>query len=848
MSDKRPIVSSIRVVPKDPEILQRKTGSAGEIYYDATVESLRLFDGTTQGGFDLARSDLDNVPVATLRNSISDANISTVRYTVTISGPVSPDTGNKYRIDGVYKPELTFVVGYRYIFDQTDLTNVYYPNANGTTVNRHPLNFSSDNLSGVLGGGTAYTTNVVYKLSGEVVTYAVYNSAAYDTATSRTVEITVTSTTPSTLYYWCYQHLAMGNSISASDPGTGSGTGDRLINGGYHVVLENNGTVSLPEGGKLGNVQGQEVGWNFDGIDLYAPNTLDYVQLNYNNDFFAYIERKGATNFGYFVADLGAGNDWVFDGETGTTSFPAFTFPGTDGTVNQVLTTNGSGTLAWTSLPNIFSTIAVAGQSNVVADTTSDTLTLAAGTGMTITTNSGTDTITLASTVQSFNSIEVAGQDTIEAAGINQPLTIVGTGGINLITDGNTNTLTIEATTNVTASFTSIAVAGQSNVVADGEADTLTLVAGPNITITTTPGTDSITISASTGGGGPSGVSSGTAAQLAYYASTGAVVEATGANLTWDGSVLRVNGSPVITSATEKTFNFYIAADDSTIVTVRENESVKFIGGTGITTASDAEGNITITATATAPNVFQTIAVSGQTNVVADAASDTLTFSAGTGITITTDATTDTITITNSSPNTTQNVFSTIAVTGQSNVVADSTTDTLTLIAGTNVTITTDATNDSVTINASYQNFSDLTDVSLVGSGLSGDNLTVDKIAYPAIAMLKVTNDGQIYNINSHYTGNNPTIYAISGTTIAFNLNVNGHPFLIQTAAGANYNTGLIHVAFDGTVSQGSSAQGKVYGTLYWQVPFGISGTYRYQCAAHPLMQGNIIIKDISAI
>jgi hypothetical protein len=45
--------------------------------------------------------------------------------------------------------------------------------------------------------------------------------------------------------------------------------------------------------------------------------------------------------------------------------------------------------------------------------------------------------------------------------------------------------------------------------------------------------------------------------------------------------------------------------------------------------------------------------------------------------------------------------FSTIAVSGQSNVVADSTTDTLTLVAGAGMTITTNATNDSITFAAS---------------------------------------------------------------------------------------------------------------------------------------------------
>lgn len=57
--------------------------------------------------------------------------------------------------------------------------------------------------------------------------------------------------------------------------------------------------------------------------------------------------------------------------------------------------------------------------------------------------------------------------------------------------------------------FGTIAVSGQSNVVADSTSDTLTLVAGTNVTITTDAGTDSITISASGGGGGTPGGSDG---------------------------------------------------------------------------------------------------------------------------------------------------------------------------------------------------------------------------------------------------------------------------------------------------------------------------------------------------
>jgi hypothetical protein len=51
---------------------------------------------------------------------------------------------------------------------------------------------------------------------------------------------------------------------------------------------------------------------------------------------------------------------------------------------------------AGSSASDSFKTIAVSGQSDVVADSSTDTLTLAAGTNVTITTNAGTDTITIA--------------------------------------------------------------------------------------------------------------------------------------------------------------------------------------------------------------------------------------------------------------------------------------------------------------------------------------------------------------------------------------------------------------------------------------------------------------------
>ena len=128
--------------------------------------------------------------------------------------------------------------------------------------------------------------------------------------------------------------------------------------------------------------------------------------------------------------------------------------------------------------------------------------------------------------------------------------------------------------------------------------------------------------------------------------------------------------------------------------------------------------------------------------------------------------------------------------------------------------------------------------------------LTVDQFYLPAITRLNVTANGTAaYRFDQYGTTDDPTIYAINATTIAFNLSGAGsHPFLIQDNTGTNYNTGLVHVGSDGTVSTGSAAQGKSSGTLYWKIPDSISGNYRYQCSSHAAMVGTITIKNFATI
>ena len=58
------------------------------------------------------------------------------------------------------------------------------------------------------------------------------------------------------------------------------------------------------------------------------------------------------------------------------------------------------------------------------------------------------------------------------------------------------------------------------------------------------------------------------------------------------------NAGYVTAAQVGSTYNFRIGADDSTMRTIDAGEDVKVLGGTAITTASDAEGNITITGVA----------------------------------------------------------------------------------------------------------------------------------------------------------------------------------------------------------------------------------------------------------
>jgi len=192
------------------------------------------------------------------------------------------------------------------------------------------------------------------------------------------------------------------------------------------------------------------------------------------------------------------------------------------------------------------------------------------------------------------------------------------------------------------------------------------------------------------------------------------------------------------------------------MATVNKNFRVK----NGLT----VDGNVTITgtngtinssnilteATVAYPNVFATISANG-TSVVADTSTDTLTLTPSTGITIVGNATSDTITITNSDLGSAQNIFKTFIANGTS-IVAANNSDTITITPSTGITIAGNATSDTITITNSGV------------TGLTGTANEVEVSGSTGSVTIGLPNDVTIGN-NLTVTGN----LTVSGTTTTLN-------------------------------------------------------------------------------
>ena len=201
-----------------------------------------------------------------------------------------------------------------------------------------------------------------------------------------------------------------------------------------------------------------------DGALSIGTSTSNPVYLGADSQAYLKIETDGKINF--------LSGKMSINGDTGS--------------VGQVLSTDGSGNLSWATVDftqYAFSNIAVSGEVTVAASSTSDTLTLAEGSGINITTSGST--VTIASDTSAHNAfkyiapLDGAGStsgNTITADSQSDTLTFVAGTGISLSFDENNDKITFEASqtgeSNQNA-ITSVAVSGQSTLSAGQASETI---------------------------------------------------------------------------------------------------------------------------------------------------------------------------------------------------------------------------------------------------------------------------------------------------------------------------------------------------------------------------------------
>ena len=165
---------------------------------------------------------------------------------------------------------------------------------------------------------------------------------------------------------------------------------------------------------------------------------------------------------------------------------------------------------------------------------------------------------------------------------------------------------------------------------------------------------------------------------------------------------------------------------------------------------------------------------------------------AGTGISVT--GTTSDPIINNTDPGSAQNIFKNIAVSGQSTVVADSNNDTLTLVGGGGTTITTNATTDTITISSTDTNTTyDLTNTTV--SGGSQINLVPSSGGTDSIQILGTTNEIEVSHASGSITVGLPNDVVISGNLTVIGTTTTNNVETVSTSNG---------VIFEGNAADGN--------------------------------------------
>ena len=319
------------------------------------------------------------------------------------------------------------------------------------------------------------------------------------------------------------------------------------------------------------------------------------------------------------------------------------------------------------SSQNIFKNVAITGGATVVADSNDDTLTFTAGSGVTIEAATSSDTITITnsdkgSSQNIFKTIAVSGSQSLVADSNSDTVNIASGTGISVTAATSTDTVTINNTgvTQLTGTANEVTVNASTGSITVGLATNPTVAGNLTVTGNLTVNGNTTTLNTETLAVEDNLIVLNSNVTSTPSTNAGIEVERgteTNASLYWDEStdkwyVNDATTSKAIALVGDATFNTFSNFTDGSVIATPDSSSdtFTFTGGTGISVAvSTSADSLTITNDdrGSSQNIFKNVAVTGGATVAADSNDDTLTFSAGTGISLAAATSTDTITVTN---------------------------------------------------------------------------------------------------------------------------------------------------------------------------------------------------------
>ena len=426
------------------------------------------------------------------------------------------------------------------------------------------------------------------------------------------------------------------------------------------------------------------------------------------------------------------------------------------------------------SSQNIFKNVAITGGATVVADSNDDTLTFTAGSGVTIEAATSSDTITMT------NSDKGSSQNIFK--------TIAVSGSQSLVADSNSDTVNIASGTGI-------------SVTAATSTDTVTI---NNTGVTQLTGTaNEVTVSASTGS-----VTVG----LATNPTVAGNLTVTG-NLTVNGTSTVLNTETLavednlivlnsnVTSAPSTNAGIEVERGTETNASLYWDESTDkwYVNDSTTSKAIALVGDATF-------NTFATF-TDGSNNAEPDSSSDTFTFTAGSGITVLVSSASDSLTITNDDKGSSQNIFKNVAVSGGATVAADSNDDTLTFSAGTGISLAAATSTDTITVtNNGVTQLTGTTSQVIVSASTGSVTLSlpqnINTDSSPTFAALTLTGAmiGTAINLtNTQIADNSAT--ATTGTTVVDSWDASAYrsaKYLVQMKDGNDIETLEVLVNVDG--------------------------------------------------